>query len=114
MRGKPMHNKQKWALKGVFFLLIGGVILAVAGGGVMLLWNAILPRVIGVQPLGYWDALGLLVLCRILFGSFHKGGPAGPKHRRKHWREKWNNMSEEERALLKARWKQRCKPDPQE
>lgn len=78
------------------------------GSLVMFLWNAILVPVLHVGMLGFWQALGLLVLSRILFGGF-KGGPwgapgGGP------WREKWRNMSEEERMQMKAAWKDRCRP----
>ena len=55
----------------------------------MWLWNAILPPLLGVKMLtSFWQALGLLVLSRILFGSFSKGGSryrGGPSR----WKEKW-------------------------
>ncbi|MEM6632861.1 MAG: hypothetical protein AAF694_24535 [Bacteroidota bacterium] len=115
MRGKHMEHKGSWAIRGFFMLLFGAVFIALIGGVVMYLWNAILPRVIGVNPLTYWDALGLLVLCRILFGSFHQGkgkrrGPRKKFARRKAWMEKWSSMSEEEKAEMKDRWRQKCKP----
>lgn len=53
------------------------IILAVLAAGaavVMLLWNCIIPAVIGWGALSYWQAAGLLLLCKILFGSFRKGG----------------------------------------
>lgn len=110
-----MEHKGSWAIRGFFMLLFGAVFIALIGGVVMYLWNAILPRVIGVNPLTYWDALGLLVLCRILFGSFHQGkgkrrGPRKKFARRKAWMEKWSSMSEEEKAEMKDRWRQKCKP----
>ena len=82
---------------------------ALAGFAVMLLWNAILPVVIpAVGILNYWQALGLLVLCRILFGGF-KGGPGGGSYRQgPPWRRKMANMSEEERDKFKAEWRARC------
>ena len=110
-----MDHKGSWAAKGVLFLLFGAAFMAAIGAVVMYLWNAILPRVVGVNPLGYWDALGLLVLCRILFGSFHGGhkgrGPGKKFGRKKRWMEKWSNMSEEEKAQMKERWRQKCRPE---
>ena len=77
---------------------------------VMLLWNAILPDVLQTRPLTYWQALGLLLLCRILFGGLpfrnRSGGPRfgrGPAIK-----EKWMTMSEEERAKFKEEWRKRC------
>lgn len=77
---------------------------------VMLLWNAILPEVTGVRPLNFWQALGLLLLCRILFGGFRYRGRKATRWRQKRaaWREKWMNMSEEERAAFREQWRERC------
>ncbi len=44
------------------FLLLSGV--------VMYLWNTLLPQIVHVSIINYWQALGLMVLCRILFGRF--------------------------------------------
>ncbi len=93
-----------------FFLLFIPVLLAVLGGVVMVLWNAVLPDVFGWRRVTYGQALGLLVLCRILFGGFHFGprrfGPpfGGPPP---HVREKWMRMSEEERDKFKEAWRKR-------
>jgi MFS family permease len=92
-----------------FFLLLIPVLLAVLGGVVMVLWNAVVPDVFGWRRLTYGQAVGLLVLCRMLFGGFHFGprrfGPpfGGPPH----VREKWMRMSEEERARFKEAWRKR-------
>ena len=40
------------------------------GGVVMLLWNWLLPPLFGWREVTFWQALGLLALCRILFGGF--------------------------------------------
>lgn len=52
-------------------LAVLGMLLFVAVGGalVMLLWNHLLPQLFGWPKLTYWQALGLLTLCRILFGG---------------------------------------------
>ncbi len=50
-----------------FFLLIAAV--AAIGAIVMLLWNAIIPAIIGWGMLSYLQAVGLLILCRLLFGN---------------------------------------------
>jgi hypothetical protein len=53
-------------------LAILGMLLFVAVGGalVMLLWNWLLPRLFAWPEITFWQALGLLALCRILFGGF--------------------------------------------
>lgn len=96
------------------FFGIGALLLG--GWAVMLLWNAILPDVTGVKALTYWQAMGLLILSRILFGGWRGGGRSGGfnKHKpdfQKHaaWRDKWMNMSMEERLKFKQEWRERCK-----
>ena len=94
------------------FPLFALAALAVFGAVVMLLWNAIIPGLTGWALITYPKALGLLLLCRILFGGFkgrHGGGPPwmrGAMHGE--WREKWAGMNEEQRAEMRARWKERC------
>ena len=46
-------------------------VATVFGYAVMLLWNAVLPNICSARPLSYWQAVGLLVLCRLLVGRFH-------------------------------------------
>src|SRR5688572_23723010 len=88
------------------FLMIFFGLLAVAVFSliVMLLWNAILPSVANVNPINFWQALGILVLSKILFGGFGRG--------RMHWKErmgqKWQHMSPEEREQFKQNWRARC------
>jgi hypothetical protein len=58
-------------------LAILGMLLFIAIGGevVRLLWNWLLPPLFDWRPITFWQALGLLALCRILFGGF--GGHGG-------------------------------------
>lgn len=103
-----MYNSEKFrgGRKILFFVPV--IIAAIFGITwlVMTLWNSILPGVIHVSPLTYWQAMGLLVLCKILFGGFRFGG----RHRYGNyaWKEKYKNMTEEEREAFKTKWKERC------
>jgi hypothetical protein len=96
--------RKYWIKKAVFIplMIIAGAF--VFGGAVMLLWNSILMGIIHVSAINFWQALGLLVLSKILFGSGwgHKGGHWS--HRRHHWMQ----MSEEDREKFREEWKQRC------
>lgn len=56
---------------GGFFL--GAAFVAGAGAVLMLLWNALVPGLFGWPHLAYWQALGILILARILFGGFGRG-----------------------------------------
>lgn len=98
-----------WPGKVLFFVAMAILFALALGTVVMWLWNAILPDVVGAKPLNFWQALGLLVLSRILFGGFRFGpsGRRGPwAAKRRHWKEKWRNMSPEERAKFREKWRQ--------
>ncbi len=96
--------------RGLFLLFIP-LLIAALGGAVMALWNAILPEVLDARPLSYWQALGLLLLSRILFGGFRFGGGGAP-WRGPAWtgkrRGRWANLSDEERTRMKEAWRKRC------
>ena len=97
------------------WFLIPLVVIAaifIMGAVVMYLWNAIIPHVFtSVGSLSYCQAIGILILSKILFGGFRKGGGSHGGWRRdrgRQWKEKWMSMSEEERAKFKEEWKSRC------
>ena len=100
-------NKCGRGRKKYFFLLIIPIIIGVLAIIVMALWNALLPELFGVGTISFWQALGLLILCKILFGGFGCGGRKkfgrGP-----HFRRKWRNMSDEDKRKFKEEWKRRC------
>lgn len=80
-------------------LIIGVVIVVVLGLVVMSLWNALLPAILGVKSIGFWQALGILVLSRILFGGLgFRPGMFSRAHRRMH--ERWMEMTPEQREAF--------------
>lgn len=102
------HYKRFWPLKVLFFLIAAMAFLSVAGWIVMTLWNLILPDVLGVQVVTFWQALGLLILSRLLFGGLGRFGRRHFANKRATWRNKWREMDDEERAAFKARWREKC------
>jgi hypothetical protein len=105
MRNRKFSKGKKF----IFFLPVAALIATALGFVVMYLWNWILPEVVHAGRLNFWQALGLLVLCRLLFGNFNKGG-GGNRLREKAWnmRSKWDSMNEEERVKFKEEYKRRC------
>lgn len=63
------------------------------------LWNALVPSIFGLHPITFWQALGLAVLSKILFGGFHPHGNGGRWKRR--MRERLAEMTPEERERLR-------------
>ena len=86
-------------------LIIGAVIVVVLSLVVMSLWNALLPAIFGVKSIGFWQALGLLALCRILFGGlgFHRG-MFGMAQARRRMHERWMTMTPEQREEFAQRF----------
>lgn len=82
----------------------------VFGEIVMRLWNWLLPPLFGWHTIGFWQALGLLVLCRILFGGFGNSGKGSGNHSRRREREKWESMTPEEREAFRQSVRDRCPP----
>ena len=106
---QKIHTMKKfWIKKGLMFITFFIAFVLLLGFVVMGLWNTILPAVIGVKVITFTQALGILLLSKILFGGFH-GGFRG---RREQWRmkmqEKMGNMTPEEKEKFKSEWKNRC------
>ena len=89
--------RRVWGLWVLRFALLGALAVGLAGAGVMVLWNLLLPGLFGWPVVGFWQALGLLVLSRVLFGGW-RGGRGGRAHWRSRMAERWARMSEQERA----------------
>lgn len=99
-------------------LAIFGMVLFVFVGGeiVMQLWNWLAPALFGWREITFWQGLGLLVLCRILFGGggWHGSGRSGARERmRQRMAERWEQMTPEERERARQGWRGRwgfCPP----
>jgi Ca2+/H+ antiporter, TMEM165/GDT1 family len=100
------RGRKFWIKRAIFIPLaiIAGVFIF--GSLVMFLWNSILPAVLGVSAITFWQALGILVLSKILFGGFRGGHGHMRGGREMH--SKWMHMNPEEREKMKAEWRNRC------
>jgi hypothetical protein len=108
MRDK-MENTWVKRNKWIFFVapLALAAFLAICGAIVMQLWNWLLPALFRWPHIGFWQALGLLVLCRMLFGGFGSHGSDRSKRRRR--AEQWEKMTPEERERFRNSWRARCR-----
>jgi Ca2+/H+ antiporter, TMEM165/GDT1 family len=100
-------KKSFWVKKIIGFLLLAPMAIALFTWIVMLLWNGVLVAVTGVGVVSFWQAMGILVLSKILFGGFRGGSRGG--HWKQEMKSKWQNMSDEERIQFKQQWRDRCK-----
>lgn len=109
------HRKRKFLIAMLF--ITGLFLLPYI---VMLLWNNILPEVIGVKTITYWQAIGIFILSKLLFGGFKTGGKhhkmkehfrnCYENHKQHHsmkeeLKDKFMNMSDEERENFRQKWK---------
>jgi hypothetical protein len=103
--------RRGWKLVVLAPLAIGGVVLFVAIGGALVqyLWNWLLPSLFGWPSITFWQALGLLALCRIFFGGFgvHRGRGYGMGFRRGRGR-RWDRMNDDERERFRQTTRDRC------
>ena len=92
--------RRLWILRGLRVIAFGALALALFSFVVMALWNAVLPAVTGLHAITFIQALGLLVLSRILFGGLRGWGRRGG-----HWRARmharWQQMTPEERERFR-------------
>jgi hypothetical protein len=77
-------------LHPIIFLLIAAGFSA----AVMLLWNWLMPAIFSLGMINFWQALGMLILSRILFGSY---GMYRMHDRKNFIRKKWMQMTPEQR-----------------
>ncbi len=93
-------------------LAILGMVVFVALGGevVRLLWNWLLPTLFGWRQITFWQAVGLLALCRILLGGFGLGGGGHRSKFRRRMAERWEQMTPEEREKVRQGFRGRCGP----
>jgi hypothetical protein len=111
--------RMKWLFIGPAAVL-GIVLFTFIGGEVVrLLWNWLLPPLFGWREITFWQALGLLALCRILFGGFGSHGGRQPGIRRRladrvadRVADRWDRMTPEERERFRQRLRERCGFDP--
>jgi len=91
----------------VKFILIALIAIPLFGFVVMQLWNWLIPPIFGWHTIGFFQALGLFLLSKILFGGAMRGG-APSRHWRNRMIERWEAMTPEEREKFREGMKVRC------
>lgn len=89
------RNKIKKVVTVIFWVIFGTIAMAafalVFAYVVLLLWNWLMPALFGLGTIGFWQAVGILVLAKILFGGFGSNKFRGRTGR------------------MKSRFKERCR-----
>ena len=102
--------KRNWLLLGLKFAAFAAIFVTVFSFVIMQLWNWLMPALFGLRTIGFWQAMGLLALCKILFGGFHRHHRGGRRWRGR-MMERWAHMTPEEREKMRQSWRGgRCGP----
>ncbi len=89
--------RQNHVVKGIKIVLCIIIAAGVFGFIVKGLWNVLMPPIFGWHTISFWQAIGLLLLSKILFGGFHHHGGGGRSRWRQRMKERWEQMTPEER-----------------
>ena len=95
------------------YIGMGGLFIAgffLLGWVVQLLWNWLMPDITGWKMISYWQAMGLLLLSKILFKGFLWNGNkwGGGRWKSHHWKSKWEKLSPEDRERFKQKMREKC------
>jgi hypothetical protein len=94
----------KWIFLAPLAILL---FIAIGGELVMHLWNWLLPSLFGWRLITFWQALGILALCRILFGGLGGHG-SGRSNFRRRMAERREKMTPEERERFRQGLRGAC------
>ena len=97
-------------MKNVRFVGAPVVLFTIAFVGIMglltgVLWNLLVPPILGLPAISFWQALGLLLLSRLLFGGL---GGWGRRMRKVRFARGWNGLTPEERQRFRDAMGSRC------
>lgn len=112
-----MNTSRPYSHRALAVLLFAAGFMTLSGL-VMLLWNELMPALLNVPPVNYWQAMGLFTLSRLLFGGIRLGGwhtygkhtQAASPEAKGRFNERWKTLSEQERQQFKEEWARRCAP----
>jgi hypothetical protein len=92
-----------WIIVGIAFAAVFALLFAFI---VQWLWNLVMPDVFGLKEIGYWQAFGLLILTKILFG-----GAGWHRDKRHHLKAKFQS-GDDPCGEFRMRWEQRSSGVP--
>lgn len=92
--------RRNWIARGLRIALMMALWFALFSAVMMALWNRLVPEIFGWHRITFWQALGLFLLSKIIFGGFRGGWSRGG-----HWgrgmQERWEHMTPEQREKFR-------------
>jgi hypothetical protein len=95
----------------IFIPLAVAAFLTLVSFVVMQLWNNLIPVIFHLGVITFWQAMGIFILCKLLFGfgkggrGFGRGGASWMRHRME---DRFKNMTPEEREKFKQKLHDHC------
>ena len=90
---KPIRHRGAKVFKIIGFTLVGVVMACLFallfGYVVKILWNWLMPAVFGLGTITYWQAFGLILLAKLLFGGFGHHHDKHRHHDHMQWKMHW-------------------------
>ena len=104
-----MFRSKYFRIKRAIFIPIAkAASVFVFGSLIMFLWNTILPALFEIATITFWQALGILVLSKMLLGGFG----CRQSHSGHSWKSHPMNLNPAEREKMKEEWRNRCNTQP--
>lgn len=94
--------RRNWFARGIAIVVLAFAAIVLFGYVTMHLWNWLMPAVFGLHTITFWQAIGLMLLGKILFGGGFRGRPGGRSRWKNRMQERWGQMSPEERERMRA------------
>ena len=102
-----MRTRVHGIVRGMVFLLVAALLALLLSFVVKWLWNWLMPTLFGLHVISFWQALGLLVLSKILFSGF-RARPGGSRDWRMRFIRRWDQMTPEEQEKFRAGLRKGC------
>ena len=71
---KPLSTGLRIVSRVIFGIIAAGVFALVFGFLVMTLWNWLMPLILSLPEITYWQAFGIVILVKLIFGALGRGG----------------------------------------
>ncbi len=98
----------KWIYRGIGIAALMVLAFFLFGYVTMYLWNWLMPDLFNLKTIDFTQAIGLVILSKILLGGMHMRGSGGWGQKR-FWKAKWESMTPEDRDKFKTEFAVRCK-----
>jgi hypothetical protein len=99
--------KKRWIFLAPLAILAIPLLIAISGEIVLHLWNWLLPSLFGWRQITFWQAAGILALCRILFGRVGRRGFYRSNFGRR-MAARWRHRTPEERERFRQGMREAC------